>query len=177
MTAGIMNMGLGDASAATGFDPQAYLQANPDLQAIVAQYPGFNLLQHYQLYGIPEGRPKSLEDAAAKVKAAQTAGPPPIPTQPGPALSGSGNGGWDAYLRNARQQTLGLNNLPTMAPTSDRIPADRAAAKAMFAAPPSAPVIPPAGLWGGAPQNMGLGPLGSPLLNGNALAGGASYNG
>lgn len=118
-----------------GFDAEWYLAANPDVAS-----KGIDPLQHFQQYGIREGRAPNAFQQILRIGGMGEVPDPASRTNLGPkadpaaaTLNASDPASWASFLGRARQETAGLaNNLPNTAPSSADLTTNALAMKALF---------------------------------------------
>lgn len=119
-----------------GFDAEWYLAANPDVAS-----KGIDPVQHYQQFGIREGRAPNALQQILRIGGMGEVADPASRTNLGPkadpakaTLDAKDPASWDAFLGRARQETAGLaNNLPYAAPPSSELTSNALAMQALFA--------------------------------------------
>jgi hypothetical protein len=116
------------------FDPEFYLRTNPDVANAIA---GTNMdpRQHYQQYGMAEGRSRNAYEAAGGIPHADPTsgvGVAPAPDTSSQRLNPNDPASWAAWSQRASNQTQGLNRLPYVAPSSDTLSADPLAVISQF---------------------------------------------
>ncbi len=115
------------------FDPAYYLRTNPDVANAIA---GTHMTpqQHFQQYGMAEGRSRNAFEAAGGIPHADVASgnvaPPPATSSQ--RLNPADPASWAAWSQRASNETQGLNRLPYVAPSSATLSADPQAVLAQF---------------------------------------------